>query len=434
MNCDGLKNTELTTAGNELERPAAGAPGVAGGPPAGLPCLTVTVACKAQVGDAVHPLPGPRRKQADALVENIKWLALIFGPEHIGFVTLTVGDIELGGKFRNLRDRKEAQRRFHSFLTNELSRRYPRGVVVTERHQNGGIHFHLVVVTLADIRGTIDFAACFPPKDSCGKPVYKPNYGSANAALKIEWAHLRRVCGRYGFGRHQLQPMRENGEALGRYVGGYLKKDWEYRWPEDKGARCIRYFGHWSTVVRQRGQRCQGPPNTSQFGWIKPRARAWREMIKQVVIVVTYKGDKISEANIKEVLGTKWAWNLGRLLPAVRFIIGDWQDSETRAAIAEHNAGVRKRWLDGGGDPAQECWWDITEITLDHLRPSPAWQKQMADLQLAKESEAEIRRRLRVRKPSRATPVCQPVLANNPAPTKLKPAWSSWLAHTCKED
>ena len=29
--------------------------------------------------------------------------------------------------------------------------------------------------------------------------------------------------------------MRESGEALGRYLGEYLSKDWEHRLPEDKG-------------------------------------------------------------------------------------------------------------------------------------------------------------------------------------------------------
>ena len=124
---------------------AVAAPGGAGCPAAALPCLFVTTACPEPETAEIPPLPGPRKKQAEALVENIKWLAETFGPERIGFVTLTVGDVEMGGKFRNLRDRKEAQRRFHSFQTNELSRRYQCGVVVTERHENGGIHFHPVV-------------------------------------------------------------------------------------------------------------------------------------------------------------------------------------------------------------------------------------------------------------------------------------------------
>jgi hypothetical protein len=62
----------------------------------------------------VTELPGPKQKQAFALGENIKWMAETFGKERIGFFTLTVGDVDTGGKFRNLRDRKEAQRRFHS--------------------------------------------------------------------------------------------------------------------------------------------------------------------------------------------------------------------------------------------------------------------------------------------------------------------------------
>ena len=122
------------------------------------------------------PLPGTKRKQADALAKNIGWLAETFGPERIGFVTLTVGDLETGGKFRNLRDRREAQRRFHSFLTNELSKRYQCGVVVMERHKNGGIHFHLAVVTRENIRGNIDFDACFPAKDHLGKTARKPDF------------------------------------------------------------------------------------------------------------------------------------------------------------------------------------------------------------------------------------------------------------------
>ena len=75
----------------------------------------------------------------------------------------------------------------------------------------------------------------------------------------------------------------------------------------------------------------------------------------------------------------------------VRFVIADWQDAELRQAIDEHNLEVRRRWLEGGGNPAQECWWDVTEITLDHLCPSPEWLKQMAELQLAKEVEAAIK-------------------------------------------
>jgi hypothetical protein len=342
--------------------------------------------------------------------------------------------LDAGGKFRNLRDRMEAQRRFHSFMTNELYPRYQCGVVVTERHQNGGLHFHLAMVVRDDIRGQIDFAACFPPKGPDGKPIRQPDYRTANAALKKEWAYLRRICKRYGFGRHQLQPMKETGEALGCYLGKYLAKDWEHRLPEDKGARCIRYFGHWSKTSRQLGQRREARPHGHSFGWTKPRARAWREMVKQTVTVLAYKGTRLTEANIKDVLGPRWAWKITRLFQAVRFVVGEWQDAELRIAINEHNQGVRRRWLEGGGNPAHECWWDITEVTLDHLRPSLQWQKQMAELQLAKECEAEIQRRLKSRRAGKSSRRVAPSARTNAMPTEASPSWASWIELTSKED
>jgi hypothetical protein len=413
---------------------AAGLPGEAGQPPAAVPCQTVTIACEENANEEKPPLPGTKKKQAEALVRNVGWLAESFGPDRIGFVTFTVGDFDMGGKFRNLRDRKEAQRRFHSFLTNELCRRYQCGVVVTERHRNGGIHFHLSVVVAEDIRGNIDFDACFPGKDPFGQPVRKPDYRTANAALKREWAYLRKICGRYGFGRHQLQPMRQSGEALGCYLGKYLAKDWEHRLPEDRGARCIRYFGHWSKAARMDGQRREARPHGNLFGWTKARARAWREMVKQAVTVLTYKGTKITEDNIKEILGPRWAWKAARLFRAVRFVLGDWQDAEMRLAINEHNQEVRRRWLEGGGDPARDCWWDITEITLDHLRPSPEWTRQMNELQLAKEVEAEIKRRLRAREAQERTRRRVGGRGSRFVRTAPPELWATWIERTANAD
>ena len=48
----------------------------------------------------------------------------------------------------------------------------------------------------------------------------------------------------------------------------------------------------------------------------------------------------------------------------------------------------------GGGDPARHCWWYVTEVTLDHLRPSPKWIKENEELEPAKKCEAMIERGL----------------------------------------
>src|ERR1035438_10136508 len=95
-------------------------------PPSALPCLFVTTTSKEKEDNG--PLPGPRKKQADGPTENIKWMADTFGKELVGFLTLTVGDVEAGGRFRNLRDRKQAQKRFRSMLTNVIAKRYACGL------------------------------------------------------------------------------------------------------------------------------------------------------------------------------------------------------------------------------------------------------------------------------------------------------------------
>ena len=91
----------------------------------------------------------------------------------------------------------------------------------------------------------------------------------------------------------------------------------------------------------------------------------------------------------------KWAWKLAKLFKVTRFEVGEWQAEAEQLAILEHNREVQTTWLNAGGDPNRTCWWHITEITMDHLRPSPALVKQMAELQLAKECEAEIRNGLK---------------------------------------
>ena len=209
--------------------------------------------------------------------------------------------------------------------------------------------------------------------------------------------------------------MRANGDALGRYLGGYLSKDWAHRLPEDKGARCVRYFGHWSKDAKRQGERRKAPPNGSRFGWMTPRAKTWREQVKQVEIVARHEGLPLTEATVKELLGPKWAWRLSKLFRVTRFEVGEWQAEAVQLAIREHNLEVRQRWIEAGGDPDRDCWWHITEITPDHLRPSPTWKKQMEELELAKEVEAEILKRLRALEEKRRDKAEQRRLLNEAA-------------------
>jgi hypothetical protein len=102
---------------------------------------------------------------------------------------------------------------------------------------------------------------------------------------------------------------------------------------------------------------------------------------------LNHNGAKLTEQNIKGVIGPRWAWKMAKRFPAVGFVVGEWQDKAIQKEIDNHNFDVRVSWLSGGGDPGQEYWWHVTELTLDHLRPSPKWINEGEELALAKEYE-----------------------------------------------
>lgn len=79
---------------------------------------------------------------------------------------------------------------------------------------------------------------------------------------------------------------------------------------------------------------------------------------------------------------------MGKLVGSAGFVEGEWLDDATRKAIAEHNLKVRIRWIAEHGDSDRPYWWHVTEITLDHFRPSPDWLRQGETLRRAKEQEA----------------------------------------------
>lgn len=380
-------------------------------PPPDLPSLSIDNNCIAEnEADDFDPnfnlLPGPRKKQAQALSDNIQDLCKMFGVDAVGFQTLTVGDKDASGRFQHIRIRRESERRFHSLLTNEISKRYRCGVVVTERHRDGGIHFHLVVALAGpaseeakpvDIRTGFDWVKFDALKEAVKRGErrgWRASEVNATPALKAEWKFWRKTAKQYGFGRCELTPVRSNPVALARYVGEYLSKDWLRRRPDDKGARCVRYFGHWHT--KAKGKRPAKPRFNHHFGYVTPRARALREMWKQAVTVVNSKGAGLNEDNAAEKLGPRRMWYFRKLIRVVCFVDGEWLDPATAAAIREHNEQVAAHLAQNGEKVPYR--WHVTQLTLDHLRPSPEDAKQAEELQLVKDVESAIRKGLRKQK------------------------------------
>lgn len=191
-------------------------------------------------------LPGPKRKQAEALTQNVLWLAKTFGVERIGFLTLTFSDA--------VRSQPEASRRWNSLL-NVFRNRYRCGVTVRERHKSGAIHFHSVLVLRSDIRSGIDFAKAFPKTG-------RGDYRSAPSSLREEWRWLRETLPAHRFGRHQLQPVKSTAEGVARYLGKYIVKTWESRVPDDSGVRLVSYWGRWSVSEKKAAAVHLGPQDS----------------------------------------------------------------------------------------------------------------------------------------------------------------------------
>jgi hypothetical protein len=126
-------------------------------------------------------LSGSQAKTAFALRANCEAMVTEFGLNRAGFATFTVGDyfctthgkrLPAGKKstcglcnekmeFVQIFDADEASRRMNSLTTNFLKKIFLKGVLVTERHANSAIHFHMLATMrdAVDIRTGFDFKA-----------------------------------------------------------------------------------------------------------------------------------------------------------------------------------------------------------------------------------------------------------------------------------
>ena len=221
-------------------------------------------------------LTGGHKRSAHVLYEEVKAFVARFGIEHCGFFTLTHSESVTV---------KESNRRFNSLRSGVLADRYERAIVVLERQKSGRPHNHLLVAVKADIRTGCDFEA-FKRRD----------YSSAAPALRAEWAFWRETCPKYGFGRHELLPVKSNQEGIARYVGKYISKHVRERLLEDKVARLVRYLGF------KPGERTAH----TRFAWNSDGAWLWRQKVG--AFAREYGLRDLDE--ISRVCGKRWAWFL----------------------------------------------------------------------------------------------------------------------------
>jgi hypothetical protein len=271
--------------GSAEDGPPAVVAAIAAATVGGLPCQNSD---NSILRDLVSPAAS---KRLFTVRENVKALVAEAGFNNVGFLTLTFK----GG----CPDIRVAQKRFNSFATNVLRPMFGAWICVVERHRKGGVHFHLVVDTLRNIRtakdgkGVFDFDA-----------VKRRNYQSANDALRGLWRFFREKAKDYGFGERaiELLPIRVSANAVGNYVGKYLTKHLANRRKEDRRKKLVRY-SKGANRYRQ------------QFSWASPGAALWRSKIGALARCC---GGNPVEWNLKEEFGPRWAYRLRPVLCAIQ--------------------------------------------------------------------------------------------------------------------
>jgi hypothetical protein len=264
-------------------------------------------------------------------------MASTFGIERLGFLTFTFAD--------NVQAIKEAQRRFNSLNTHAMKGRYSAWVAVVQRHQDGRIHMHIVVVCKKDIRTGFDFAA-----------IKRRDYSSASSYLRAEWAFWRKAAPKYGFGRTELLPVRTDTDRFGTYVARYLAKQYGTRL-EEKGARLVRYSKGWRTV--------HGP-----FSWVGDRERKIRadERLEEIFRTLGISG----EGDAERRWGRGWKRHFVRMLYcssdtyfSILCVVQMWQ--EICDAIAIHIEEAFAEWYVRAAKWAEEdAFWKLYESAQEH--------------------------------------------------------------------
>jgi hypothetical protein len=225
------------------------------------------------------------RKSAETLYSNVsRLISLAPSINHIGFLTLTFKD--------NVKDHKEAYKRFRSFNSNFLSPHPDFGeyVCVKERQTRGAWHYHMVVILKHDIRTDFDF-------DGYSTWLHTRKLGDSNPygskQLRSLWSQLYDALPKYGMGKiFSLEPVKSNEEAMSRYVGKYISKHLGARTEDDKGVRLINYSKGWSK-------------NSSKFQWYTPGSMEWR---RKLSLFARLNGCE-DLYDLTQKLGPRWPYN-----------------------------------------------------------------------------------------------------------------------------
>jgi hypothetical protein len=224
----------------------------------------------------------------------------MYGIERIGFLTLTTPEGEEWEKF---------QERFHSLGARVLPALFEAWLTVFEFSKKGRLHAHLVVACRVDIRTGFDFSNYLESvKDTTPLPekrrlIHQAAENCPN--LRNMWSELRDRLPAYGFGRHELIPVRTTADGIARYVGGYVSKCVNNRREENTGRRFVRYSQGWREW-------------STRFGWATPGGWVWRRKLELLAAGFRFLGYEVNGPDdLKQLFGPRWAYKLKDLIPRV---------------------------------------------------------------------------------------------------------------------
>lgn len=290
---------------------AEGASASARSAPRRLPCLKSNNSNEGgaeKLLEKWQQLNSNHRKSAEAVNQNARSFVHHFGLERVGFLTLTFPD--------QVKDIREAQRRFNCLATGVLNEQFQGWAKVVERHKSKALHHHVLVGVSSDIRtrkgggGPVDFEA-FQRRD----------YRTANEALRELWAFWRRTAPKYGFGRTELLPIKSTAEAVSKYVGKYIAKHIGQRDELDKGVRLVSYskgVAKWGTNFawcydERTGRGAPGDLYRHKLGLLAEALGctsadwAWNEALKRAEF-----------RPFEQWFGEHWGFILGPIIESIR--------------------------------------------------------------------------------------------------------------------
>jgi len=244
-----------------------------------------------------------------------------FGLESLGFLTLTT---ERGEHW------KEFQRRYDNARRRVVNELFQANMTVFEFSQGARLHAHSLVSARMDIRTGFDFSKYLMSIDK-DTPLQEKRRLIREAAahctnLRNAWAELRERLPRYGFGRHELIPVRSNADAIAYYLGKYIGKSVPNRTKEMKGCRFVRYSQGWRTWK-------------VSFSWATPGGWLWRRKAQMLEDALTEllrpaygEGYK---ARLREIFGRRWAYHLQDIIQALDVCAYPTLEHAVAAGVAE---------------------------------------------------------------------------------------------------